>query len=122
MKCPVCNTVDLVMSPRNGILHTLFLATLMGLTVSACDGTHDSAQVMLAKTASQQAAMANAKSYIGKFHQNKSSNLRCEADDDIEEGNLYGDGDADCKFVDAKTQKKVKLECMTLVGKGCKRH
>jgi hypothetical protein len=94
----------------------------MGLTVGGCSGDHDSAQVMLAKTASQQAAIANAKSYISQFHQNKASNLSCEADDDIEEGNPYGDGDADCKFVDAKTQKKVKLECMTLIGKGCKKH
>jgi hypothetical protein len=101
--------------------HLLFLATLMGLTVGACSGDHASAQVMLARTASQQAATANAKSYIGKFHQNKASNLSCEADDDIEEGNLYGDGDADCKFLDTKTQKKVKVECMTTVGKICKK-
>lgn len=94
----------------------------MELTVVGCSGDYDSAQVMLAKTASQQAAIANAKSYIGKFHQNKASNLSCEADDDIEESNLYGDGDADCKFVDAKTQKKVKLECQTTVGKVCKKY
>ncbi|OQX01296.1 MAG: hypothetical protein BWK73_46545 [Thiothrix lacustris] len=100
----------------------LFLATFMVLTMVGCSGDHDSAQVMLARTASQQAAIANAKSYIGNFHQNKASNLRCEADDDIEEGNLYGDGDADCQFVDVKTQKKVKLECVTTLGKGCKKH
>lgn len=107
---------------RVSIFHLLFLATLMELTVVGCSGDYDSAQVMLAKTASQQAAIANAKSYIGKFHQNKASNLSCEADDDIEENNLYGDGDADCKFVDAKTQKKVKLECQTTVGKVCKKY
>lgn len=107
---------------RFSTFHLLFLATLMELTVVGCSGDYDSAQVMLAKTASQQAAIANAKSYIGKFHQNKASNLSCEADDDIEESNLYGDGDADCKFVDAKTQKKVKLECQTTVGKVCKKY
>jgi hypothetical protein len=93
----------------------------MGLTIGGCGGDHDSAEVMLAKTASQQAAMANARSYLGKSYPNKASSLSCEADDDIEEGNLYGDGDADCKFVDAKTKKKVKLECATTVGKGCKK-
>jgi len=104
-------------SPR----YFLFLATLIGLTVSGCSRDNASAQVMLASASSQQAALANAKTYIGKFHPSGVKNLSCEADDDIEEGNLYGDGDADCQFVDAKTQKKVKVECITTVGKGCKK-
>ncbi len=94
-------------SPR----YFLFLATLIGLTVSGCSRDNASAQVMLASASSQQAALANAKTYIGKFHPSGVKN----------QGNLYGDGDADCQFVDAKTQKKVKVECITTVGKGCKK-
>lgn len=99
----------------------VFLATFVGLTVGGCSSDHASADVMLARVSSQQAALANAKTHVSKFHPSGVKNLNCEADDDVEEGNLHGDGDADCQFMDTKTQKKVKVECTTTVGKGCKK-
>ena len=97
---------------------------LVGLSVvalSGCDSDHFSPQTLAARAASQQIATMNAKAYLAGAYKNQYSGLICEADDDIEEGSLAGDGDADCKFTATATKKKMKMECSTLPNQSCKK-
>ena len=101
---------------------SVLMAVLVAVGISGCSKSDAvDAQVAIARANSQQAAMYNAKAYLGRTYQNKYANLKCEADDDIEMGNLVGDGDADCQFQTLPDKKKAKIECSTMMGKGCKK-
>ena len=91
------------------------------LGLSACDGDHLSAQALAAQAASQQIATMNAKTHLARQYKNQYTGLSCDADDDISDENLAGDGDADCKFTATATKKKMKMECSTLPNQSCKK-
>ena len=91
------------------------------LGLSGCDGDHFSAQTLAAQAASQQIATMNAKTYLARQYKNQYTGLSCEADDDISDEILAGDGDAVCKFTATATKKKMKMECSTLPNQSCKK-
>ncbi|MEN9503487.1 MAG: hypothetical protein RI964_2772 [Pseudomonadota bacterium] len=103
------------------VKNSLVMIGLSVAVLSGCDGHHLSAQALAAQAMSQRVATANAQAYLARSYKNQYSGLACKADDDIDNENLAGDGDADCQFVVTATKKKQKLECSTFPGQGCKK-
>ena len=100
---------------RQGTLVCLGIVMISGCSKSAPD-----AKVVAAQNLSQAVATSNAKVHLARYYKSQYSALKCEADDDIDADNLKGDGDADCQFINGANQKKVKLECATVLGQGCR--
>ena len=100
---------------RQGTLVCLGIVMISGCSKSAPD-----AKVVAAQNLSQAVATSNAKVHLARYYKSQYAALKCEADDDIDATHLNGDGDADCQFLNTASQKKVKLECATVLGKGCR--